>query len=91
VILSSAVTIPVNMLNGAANESVQSVSVTTAFIPTRDESQCAVTVHVPDTSGHAPLLPSGDVAPGGDELEPHAQRRQKGSSAARRVRAIRSC
>jgi hypothetical protein len=77
-----------NPLNGAAKDSAQSVCVTTAFCPTRDESQCAVTVHVPDTSGHAPLLPSRDVVSGADELELHAQRRQRESDAESEVRDI---
>jgi hypothetical protein len=89
VIFPSVVSIPVNPLNGAANESEQSVCVTTAFCPTRDESQCAVTVHVPDTSGHPPLPPSGDVALGGEELEEQPQRRESESSAAGKVRDIR--
>jgi hypothetical protein len=90
-IFPSAVTLPVNPLNGAAKESAQSVCVTTAFCPTSDESQCAVTVHVPDTSGHAPPPPSGDVAPGVDELELHAQRRTSQIGAARKVWTIGSC
>jgi hypothetical protein len=62
------VTVPVKPLNGAAKESEQSVCVRTAFCPMSDASQCAVTVHVPDTSEHAALLPSGDVALDGEEV-----------------------
>jgi hypothetical protein len=91
VIFPSIVRVPLKLLNGGANESEQSVCVTIAFCPTRDASQCAVTVHVPDTSGHAALLPSADVAPGDDGLELHAQGTHKERSAARKVRAIRSC
>jgi hypothetical protein len=90
VIFPSLVSIPMKPSKGAANESEQAVSVTTAFIPTRDESQCAVTVHVPDTSGHAALPPSGEVAPSDDELELQAAPgRTKTRSAARRVLTIR--
>jgi hypothetical protein len=49
-----------------------------------------VTVQVPDTSGHAALPPSGDGAPGDEELELHAHGRQRENSAARRVMGIRS-
>ncbi len=91
VIFPSLVTVPAKPLNGAAKESEHVAWVTTAFCPMRDASQCAVTVHVPDTSEHAALLPSGDVALGGDEVELHAQRKQRRTSAARKVRGIRSC
>ncbi len=90
VILASVVSIPVKPSNGAANESEQSVCVTMAFCPMRDASQCAVTVHVPDTSGHAAPPPSDDGAPAGEELELHAHGRQRENSAARKVRGIRS-
>jgi hypothetical protein len=85
------VTVPVKPLNGAAKESEQSVCVTTAFCPMSDASQCAVTVHVPDTSEHAALLPSGDVALDDEEVELHAHARQRASSAARKIRGIRPC
>jgi hypothetical protein len=53
--LPSAVTVPVNPLNGAANVSEQSVCVTTAFCPTSVWSQCCVIFQVPATFGHAVL------------------------------------
>jgi hypothetical protein len=71
--LSSLVTVPVKPLNGAANESVQSVCVTTTLCPMKDASQCAVMFHVPATLGHEALPPSGDGEPEDDELELHAQ------------------
>jgi hypothetical protein len=54
-IFPSFVTDPVKPLNGAANESEQSVCVTMTLCPTNDGSQWAVIFHAPATSGHAPL------------------------------------
>ena len=68
----SASTVPVNPLKGAAKESVQFVCVTTAFCPTSEGSQCAVTFHVPATLGH-PELPLEDDEELELELHAHAK------------------
>jgi hypothetical protein len=84
-ILPSVVTEPAKPLNGGANASAHSFSVTTAFCPTSDASQCAVTFHVPDTSGHVapPALEDDDDDDGDDELElPHALSRRSAAHTA---------
>jgi hypothetical protein len=73
----SAVTEAENPSKGALSESLQSLSVTVTGFPTRVGSQCCVTFHAPETSGHPPPEEVDD----GLELELHAAR-------ARRTRAL---
>lgn len=76
-IVPSAPTLPVNPLNGAAKLSEQFVSVTTTFMPTSDASQCWLTVHAPEMSGHAASLVPAVGLPGvPDESEPHEHARK---------------
>jgi hypothetical protein len=83
VTLPSLFNVPVKPLNGDANESEQSVCVTTTLCPTSEGSQCAVIFHVPPTLAQlAPLSPP--VA--GDEPELHA--RSKGNAARRTIRGM---
>ena len=78
VILPASLTLPVKPLKGAANDSAHAVSVTVKLMPTSVASQCAVTLHVPLTSGQpalgAPALPALPPLPASapeppDELE----------------------
>jgi hypothetical protein len=76
--LPSGPTVPVNPLNGAANEREQPVCVTVTLWPMSEESQWAVIIQAPAVSGHAPAAPLSPLA--GDAVEePELQPKTKSS------------
>jgi hypothetical protein len=77
--LPSELTVPVKLSNGAANDSAQLASETTAVMPTSDASQCFATVQLPETSGHAPP-PEPALSGESDDPELHAHARSNATN-----------
>jgi hypothetical protein len=84
--LPSEATVPLNPLNGAANEREQSVCVTATLWPMNEETQCAVIVQEPPALGHELAAPPSLLA--AEELEPQAKKSKSSGSRASGARTI---